>query len=213
MRIYVCACARTGHFDVRWHARMRSHLHLYQTTAREAPAEAASEHTQRATRRQSAHRRVCRMKEPAHPANSLGVLRGLKPGCPHSRQLLRRSPARSERLHQARGFQLSTKTDGSSTAELYRRNKRMQQALCIPACCMPCAVCMLQAAHAARCMVRCMLYNICCQLQTPYPDSSFKLSSAPAASSIEITSVWPTLAAMCNAVLLPCPNPHAMPRC
>jgi hypothetical protein len=32
------------------------------------------------------------MKEPAHPVNSLGVLRGLRPRFPHLGQLLRRSP-------------------------------------------------------------------------------------------------------------------------
>jgi hypothetical protein len=48
------------------------------------------------------------MKEPAHPVNSLGVLRGLRPRFPHLGQLLRRSPVprvprtserASERLH------------------------------------------------------------------------------------------------------------------
>jgi hypothetical protein len=101
MHVYLYVCVRARGWAsspcFRMHARTCSCIYQHLKARPTAAPDFGCERTRPRDNAQTAcihasTRALRYMKEPAHPVNSLGVLRGLRPRFPHLGQLLRRSP-------------------------------------------------------------------------------------------------------------------------
>ena len=165
MHVYLYVCVRARAAGPLRHALACTHAHAPVSISRHGKAAAHDLACERARTRDNAQtgcihsstRALPYMKEPAHPVNSLGVLRGFQPRCPHLGQLLRRSPVR--RVPRAQWIvsgctQTAPRLPAFCAGGLKQRPDSPQtQTGAVHACMLP---------RLPRCAVCCMLYVSLC---------------------------------------------------